>query len=135
MEWEPDQATSDLIRHLALQNSLQYSGEGQAGSVISRIMGNRADLRQFGKFIAPLVAKAVAKANAFAASDGLDAITEILEREAPELLERKVQTRREGLPDEGRRCGRISLQCLTARKFRNHERALLVCSALKTSSE
>ena len=99
MEWEPDQATSDLIRHLALQNSLQYSGEGQAGSVISRIMGNRADLRQFGKFIAPLVAKAVAKANAFAASDGLDAITEILEREAPELLERKVQTRREGLPE------------------------------------
>ena len=99
MEWEPDQETLDLIRHLALQNSLQYSGKGQAGSVISRIMGNRADLRQFGKFIAPLVAKAVTESNAKAQKDGLDSITKILESEAPELLERKVQTRREGLPD------------------------------------
>ena len=99
MEWEPDQETLDLIRHLSLQNSLQYSGKGQAGSVISRIMGNRADLRQFGKFIAPLVAKAVAESNAKAQKDGLDSISQILESEAPELLERKVQTRREGLPE------------------------------------
>jgi glutamyl-tRNA synthetase len=62
-------------------------------------MGNRADLRQFGKFIAPLVAKAVTESNAKAQKDGLDSITKILESEAPELLERKVQTRREGLPD------------------------------------
>ena len=99
MEWEPDQETLDLIRHLALQNSLQYAGKGQAGSVISRIMGNRADLRQFGKHIAPLVAKAVAESNAKAQNEGLDSITQILESEAPELLERKVQTRREGLPE------------------------------------
>ena len=99
MEWEPDQETLDLIRHLSLQNSLQYSGKGQAGSVISRIMGNRADLRQFGKFIAPLVAKAVAESNAKAQNEGLESISQILESEAPELLERKVQTRREGLPD------------------------------------
>lgn len=99
MEWQPDQATVDLIRHLALQNSLQYDGKGQAGSVISRIMGSRADLRQHGKHIAPLVAKAVAEANALAQSDGLDSISSILETEAPELLERKVQTRREGLPE------------------------------------
>ena len=62
-------------------------------------MGSRADLRQHGKFIAPLVAKEVAKANAMAQKDGLDAIRAILEREAPELLEKKVQTRREGLPE------------------------------------
>ena len=99
MEWSPDQETSDLIRHLALQNSLQYDGKGQAGSVISRIMGSRADLRQYGKFIAPLVGKAVGEANAMAASDGLDAIQAILESEAPHLLEKKVQTRREGLPE------------------------------------
>ncbi|MAH91076.1 MAG: glutamate--tRNA ligase [Euryarchaeota archaeon] len=99
MEWEPDQSILDLIRHLALQNSLQYAGKGQAGSVISRIMGNRADLRQHGKHIAPMVAKAVNDANAMAESDGLDAINAILEAEAPELLERKVQTRREGLPE------------------------------------
>ncbi len=99
MEWQPDQETSDLIRHLALQNSLQYDGKGQAGSVISRIMGNRADLRQYGKFIAPLVAKAVAEANLKAQNDGLESIEKILEEEAPKLLERKVQKRREGLPE------------------------------------
>tara|TARA_B100000700_G_scaffold249067_1_gene279196 strand:+ start:956 stop:2626 length:1671 start_codon:yes stop_codon:yes gene_type:complete len=99
MEWQPDQSILDLIRHLALQNSLQYDGKGQAGSVISRIMGSRADLRQHGKHIAPLVAKEVAKANAMAENEGLDSIQAILENEAPELLERKIQTRREGLPD------------------------------------
>ena len=99
MDWHPDQPTLDLIRHLALQNSYQYDGKGQAGSVISRIMGSRADLRQHGKFIAPLVGKEVAKANAMAQKDGLDAVREILENEAPELLEKKVHTRREGLPD------------------------------------
>ena len=89
MEWQPDQSTLDLIRHLALQNSYQYAGKGQAGSVISRIMGSRADLRQYGKFIAPLVAKEVAKANAMAESEGLESIKSILENEAPDLLEKK----------------------------------------------
>ena len=99
MEWEPNQETLSLIRHLALQNSLQYDGQGKAGSVISRIMGNNADLRQHGKEIAPLVAKEVAKANSIAASEGLDAIRAILESEAPEMLEKKVHERREGLPE------------------------------------
>ena len=99
MEWQPDEATLDLIRHLALQNSYQYDGKGQAGSVISRIMGSRADLRQHGKQVAPLVAKEVAKANALAKSNGIERIREILQLEAPDLLEKKVQTRREGLPD------------------------------------
>lgn len=99
MEWEPDQETLSLIRHLALQNSLQYDGQGKAGSVISRIMGNNPDLRQHGKEIAPLVAKEVAKANSIAANEGLDAIKAILESEAPEMLEKKVHARREGLPE------------------------------------
>ena len=99
MEWTPDDEVSDLIRHLALQNSLQYSGKGQAGSVISRIMGNRADLRPHGKHLAPLVAQAVTSANAMATTEGLEAIEAILESEAPHLLEKKIQTRREGLPE------------------------------------
>jgi glutamyl-tRNA synthetase len=99
MEWEPNQETLDLIRHLALQNSLQYDGKGQPGSVISRIMGSNQELRSHGKEIAPLVAKAVAKANALANDEGLASIREILEREAPQLLEKKVHTRREGLPE------------------------------------
>ena len=62
-------------------------------------MGSRADLRQHGKFIAPLVSKEVAKANDMAQKYGLDAVREILEYEAPEFLEKKIQTRREGLPE------------------------------------
>ena len=46
MDWQPDQPTLDLIRHLALQNSYQYAGKGQAGSVIKN-NGSRADLRQY----------------------------------------------------------------------------------------
>ncbi|MDP6870338.1 MAG: glutamate--tRNA ligase [Candidatus Poseidoniaceae archaeon] len=99
MGWQPSQEISDLIRHLALQNSLQYDGKGQAGSVMSRIMGNREDLRAHGKEIAPIVAKEVGTANQLASDNGLNSIEEILQNEAPHLLEKKIQTRREGLPD------------------------------------
>jgi len=54
MSWEPDDETQELIRNLALQNSFQYDGKGQAGSVISRIMGSRADLRQHGESNSPI---------------------------------------------------------------------------------
>ena len=99
MGWQPNQETSDFIRHLALQNSLQYDGKGQAGSVISRIMGSRPELRSHGKEVAPLVANEVNKANQLANTIGLEAIEKILQDEAPELLEKKKQTRREGLPE------------------------------------
>ena len=99
MSWEADPVTMDFIRHLALQNSLQYDGKGQAGSVISRIMGSRPDLRQHGKIIAQLAAKEVADANSLASQKGLEHIQSILQNEAPEMLEKKVHTRREGLPD------------------------------------
>mgnify|MGYP005659514485 FL=1 len=94
MSWEADPVTLDFIRHLALQNSLQYDGKGQAGSVISRIMGSRPDLRQHGKIIAQLTAKEVADANALASQEGLEHIQAILQNEAPEMLEKKVHTRR-----------------------------------------
>ncbi len=99
MEWQPDEETLSFIRHLALQNSLQYSGKGKAGSVISRVMGSREDLRKHGKIISSLVAKSVGDANTFAETEGLSAIESILKKEAPELLEKKIQTRREGLPE------------------------------------
>ena len=99
MSWEPDEETLAFIRHLALQNSLQYDGKGQAGSVISRIMGSRQELRQHGKIIAPMVAKEVAAANELSITKGLDHVRNILQNEAPEMLEKKEQKRREGLPE------------------------------------
>ena len=48
---------------------------------------------------AQLAAKEVADANALASQEGLEHIQAILQNEAPEMLEKKVHTRREGLPD------------------------------------
>jgi len=99
MEWSPDQATSDLIRHVALQNAFEYEGKAAVGSVIGRLMGMRDDLKAHGKTVTGLVAQAVAQANALATTEGLDHIRDLLEQEAPHLLEkREVKARNEGLP-------------------------------------
>ena len=96
--WEPDQATLDLIRHVALQNTLEYNGKAAVGSVIGRIMAMRDDLKQHGKQVTGLVAAEVNRANGLAKENGLDAVRAILESEAPQLLEkRETKVRREGL--------------------------------------
>ena len=100
MDWEPDAATHDLIRHVALQNALEYEGKAAVGSVIGRIMAMRGDLRQHGKAVTGLVAQEVGKANTLASTEGMDAVRSVLEDEAPHLLEkREVKARREGLPE------------------------------------
>ena len=98
--WEPDANTRDFFRHLAYQNAIEYEGKGAVGSVIGRIMGARAELRQHGKAVTALVASEVAKANEMAAENGVESLRDILAVEAPELLQkREVKARREGLPD------------------------------------
>ena len=100
MAWAPDEDTQQLIWHLALQNAFEYEGKGAVGSVIGRIMSSRADLRQFGGQISPLVAQSVQKANALAQERGLEHVESILASDAPHLLEgRKKQEKREGLPE------------------------------------
>ena len=42
-ELEPEVAA--LLRKYALQNALEYDGQGQVGSVMGRVMGENADLR------------------------------------------------------------------------------------------
>ena len=39
MSWTPDDATMNLIRHMAIQNAIEYEGKANPGSVIGRIMG------------------------------------------------------------------------------------------------
>ncbi|MEL0267271.1 MAG: glutamate--tRNA ligase family protein, partial [Candidatus Poseidoniales archaeon] len=100
MTWQPDAETEALIRHVALQNALEYEGKAAMGSVIGRIMAMRGDLRQHGKAVTGRVAMQVNAANTMAAEQGLDAIREVLEVEAPHLLEkRETKARREGLPE------------------------------------
>ena len=100
MSWSPDEATLNSFRHLAIQNAIEYECNAAPGSVIGRLMGSRADLRAHGKIISPLIAKAVAEANAMAAREGLDALRAVLNEEAPHLLEkREKKERRVGLPE------------------------------------
>ena len=99
MSWSPDAETQNLIWHLSLQNAFEYDGKGAAGSVIGRIMSTRADLRQYGGLISPLVAQSVVKANSLAQEKGMGYVESLLQQEAPHLLEgRQKQERREGLP-------------------------------------
>ena len=46
-ELEPEVAA--LLRKYALQNALEYDGQGQVGSVMGRVMGENADLRSRAK--------------------------------------------------------------------------------------
>ncbi len=99
MDWQPSAEIIELVRNLALQNALQYEGEGQVGSVMGRIMGTREDLRQQAKQLSGLISSEVNTANSLAKSEGLEHVRELLAQSAPEMLEKKEHVRREGLPD------------------------------------
>ena len=72
MSWNPDEGVQQFIELVALQNAVEYAGKAAAGSVVGRVMGMREDLRPHGKDVAPLVAQAVAWANALVNERGLD---------------------------------------------------------------
>ncbi len=100
MDWTPDLETENMLWHMAIQNAIEYSGKASPGSVIGRVMSVRQDLRQHGKIISPLIAQKVASANKLAMDQGLDHLRNILQSEAPELLQqREKQARRTGLPE------------------------------------
>tara|TARA_B110001452_G_C15237919_1_gene428606 strand:+ start:1443 stop:3155 length:1713 start_codon:yes stop_codon:yes gene_type:complete len=100
MSWTPDDTTMNLIRHMAIQNAIEYEGKANPGSVIGRIMGMNADLRPHGKTLSPMISKAVVEANSLAGSQGVEHLRGILEDEAPHLLEeRQKKERRVGLPE------------------------------------
>ena len=87
MDWTPDVATDNMLWHMAIQNAIEYSGKAAPGSVIGRVMSIRQDLSQHGKILSPLIAQKVASANKLAMDKGLDHLRNILETEAPELLQ------------------------------------------------
>ena len=60
-KWDAD--IENIVRKYALQNSLEYNGEGKAGSVLGRIMSERKDLRQQAKVLKNYVEEEVEKAN------------------------------------------------------------------------
>ena len=94
-----DSEIENIVRKYALQNSLEYNGEGRAGSVLGRIMSERKDLREQAKILKSYVEEEVDKANSMAKENGIEYIRKLLTEENPDALTRKKQVRRVGLPE------------------------------------
>ena len=96
-KWDSD--IENIVRKYALQNSLEYNGEGKSGSVLGRIMSERKDLRKQAKILKNYVEEEVGKTNRLARENGTEYIRRLLVEENPDALIRKKQTRRVGLPE------------------------------------
>ncbi len=99
MSWTPNSDLQGKIYYLAVQNSLQYEGKGQTSSVMGKVMGTFPEIRQYAKELTDIIKKSVDEANQLASTHGLTHLKEILEVNAPHLLERKVKEKRVGLPE------------------------------------
>ena len=95
--WSPEVASA--VRKFALQNALEYNGEGQAGSVLGRLLAERPELRPEAKRLMSIVSEEVASANAMAVDKGVDAVRAELERSAPDALEREKHRKIGGLKE------------------------------------
>ncbi len=96
-EW--DEETVATVRKYAMQNAVEYDGAGQAGSVLGRLLGERADLRPRARDLKSLVEAEVAAANELATNSGVEAVREALAATNPEALERQKQVKRTGLKE------------------------------------
>ena len=94
-DWNSD--VIEVVRKYALQNAVEYNGEGQSSSVLGRLLSEREDLRQMARELMTLVDSEVSAANSMAASQGVDTVRAELERTAPEALEREKHRKTEGL--------------------------------------
>ena len=99
MSWTPDSDLQENIFYLAVQNSLQYEGKGQFSSVMGKVMGTFPEIRQYAKELTEIIKESVDNANQLASTHGLKHLKEILEENAPNLLERKIKEKRTGLPE------------------------------------
>ena len=95
--WSAEVVTA--VRKFALQNALEYGGEGQAGSVLGRLLSERPELRPEAKRLMGIVSGEVERANAMAMDEGVDAVRAELERSAPDALEREKHRKIEGLKE------------------------------------
>ena len=89
----------DTVRKYALQNAIEYSGKGQSGSVLGRVLAEREQLRTRVKSLLPFVEKEVTRANSIAREDGIEGVRKELESLAPEALDRERHKKNEGLRD------------------------------------
>src|SRR4029077_7101144 len=84
-----------VIRKFALQNAIAHDGKADKGSVMSRVLGERPDLRSRAKEVASAVDKVLREVNAIRPEEQ----RKQLEALAPELLIEKKSERPVGLPE------------------------------------
>jgi hypothetical protein len=70
------------VRKYALQNAIEYGGEGKTGSVLGRVLAERTDLRPHAKRLLKLIETEVDLANSMANNQDRSAGSG--ERETPE---------------------------------------------------
>ena len=87
------------VRKYAMQNAVEYNGEGQAGSVLGRLLSEMKELRPKARELRGLVQLLVDEANEIASLEGVDAVKKLLEDTNPEALHRDKQKKRSGLPE------------------------------------
>ena len=95
VDWESE--VSLIVRKYALQNAIEYSGKGQAGSVLGRVLSEREDLRNRAKDLMDLVVSEVERANLLAKEIGSQEVRAELERIDPGALNRQKHRKSEGL--------------------------------------
>jgi glutamyl-tRNA synthetase len=87
------------VRKYALQNAIEYAGEGKSGSVLGRVLGERSDLRPNAKDLMILIDYEVEQANSLAKKMGLEVVRDELEGIDPEALRREKHKKKDGLRD------------------------------------
>ncbi len=84
----------DTIRKYALQNAVRYEGKANPGNVIGKVLGENPSLREKGKELMQQIQTIVKEVNSL----GVEKQAEELKKLAPELLEKKVEKKKE-LPE------------------------------------
>jgi len=94
-----DSEDIQTVRKYALQNSIEYGGEGKTGSVLGRVLAERSELRPYAKELLELVESEVHRANSLTRENGIEEARTELMKIDPSALERQKHQKKKGLPD------------------------------------
>ncbi len=78
----------------ALANAVRYGGKAKVNAVVAKVLGERPDLRPRARDVVEVVKRVVGRIN----SMSLEEQKSMLEKLAPELLERRAKPEERGLP-------------------------------------
>ncbi len=77
-DWTPSDEQYDLVMAFALQNVIEYDGKPEAGSIMKRIMTIQPEMRQFARYLNPIINETMANAITMYEQDGRERSLEYL---------------------------------------------------------